>query len=72
MTPERWIAEKIRESGLKICFIAPKVGMDPKVRSAVINFHRKVKAEEFVLLCSVIGINAMDYVPFALEGDGNA
>lgn len=72
MTPELWIAEQIRKSGLKICFIAEKIGMDPKILSAIINFHRKVRADEFVGLCKVIGANAMDYAPFVLKGDSNA
>lgn len=72
MTPEKWLSAKIKESGLKIYFVAQKAGMDPKHLSAVINFHRKVKAEEFVVLCSVIGVNAMDYVPIYYGGKENA
>lgn len=71
MTPEKWLADKIKQSGLKVCFIADKVGMNAKVLSAVINFHRKVKADEFLEICDVISANPLDYLADA-KGDGNA
>ena len=71
MSPEKWLADKIKQSGLKICFIAEKIGMDAKVLSAVINFHRKVKADEFLEICDVIGIDPTSYIA-EKKGDGNA
>ncbi len=61
MTPEEWIAEKIRESGLKICFVAEKAGIDPKVMSAILNSRRRFKVEEYLDVCDAIGISPSEY-----------
>lgn len=61
MTPEKWIAAKIKESGLKIYFVAEKAKIDPKVLSAIINSRRKFKVEEFLDVCDVLGINPVAY-----------
>lgn len=71
MTPEMWIAAKIKESGLKIYFVAEKAGIDAKVLSAIINSHRRIRADELLKVCAVLNVNPMDYVKLA-EGKANA
>lgn len=61
MTPEKWIAAKIRESGLKIYFVAEKAGMDAKNLSATLNSRRKFKVEEFLSVCKALGLDPAEY-----------
>lgn len=72
MTPEKWLSDKVAESGLKNYFIAEKIGMDPKKLSATLNSHRKVNVDEFLGICKVLGINAMEYSPPTAEGEAHA
>ncbi len=69
MTPEKWIAEKIKEKGLKICFVSEKAGIDPKVMSAILNSRRKFKVEEFFGVCEAMNIDPNGY---SKEGKANA
>ena len=61
MTPEKWIAAKIKESGLKIYFVAEKAGIDNKNLSATLNGRRRFKVEEFLDVCDVLGIDPTEY-----------
>lgn len=70
MTPEKWIAAKIKERGLKIYFVAEKAGMNAKNLSASLNSKRKLKVDEFLHVCKALSLDPDDYT--REEGKANA
>jgi len=70
MTPEKWIAAKIKESGLKIYFVAEKAGIDNKNLSATLNGRRRFKVEEFLSVCRALSLDPTAYT--REKGEANA
>ena len=72
MTPEQWLSEQIKEKGVKQKYIAQKTGISSQKISASLSGRRKIKTDEFISVCVVVGINPLDYpIPHA-KGDANA
>lgn len=60
MTPEQWLSDRIRESGMKQKFIAEKTGIpdfSAQKLSFALNGYRKIQVDEFLAVCAVIGIS---------------
>lgn len=67
MTPEKWLSERVKESGLKQSFIACKTGISSQKLSASLTGRRRLRTEEFLAVCYVAGIKPEDY-PVATRG----
>jgi len=64
MTPEKWLSEQIKEKGIKQIFIAEKAGipgLTDKRLSLTLTGRRKFQVDEFLAVCSVVGVNPLDY-----------
>ena len=71
MTPEKWIDEQIREKGMKKNFIVRRIklrGFTSQKLSAICSGRRKIKVEEFISICAVLGISPFDYPLQTVEG----
>ena len=74
MTPESWLAEKIKEKGLKQKYVADKAnvpGLTRQKLSAVCSGRRHITVEEYIAVCKVIGVSEFDY-PLQKAEEGEA
>lgn len=51
------IRDKIDASGLKKVFVAEKVGISQDALTGIIKGRRKMRADEFIAFCEVLGID---------------
>lgn len=76
MTPEQWLSEQIRSRGITQVFISRKTGIDPNKICFSLNGRRKFKVQEFLAVCSVVGVNPLDWLgcqsPHAMKGESDA
>ena len=66
MTPEKWLSQQIKESGLKQKYIAEKTGIpgfNEQKLSFCVTGYRRFRIEEFLTVCAVIGVNPLDCLP---------
>jgi len=64
MTPESWLAGKIKEKGIIQKRLAEKAnlpGFTHQKLSASLTGRRRMRAEEFVSVCMAAGINPCEY-----------
>lgn len=54
------IRDKIDESGLKKVYVAKKVGISQDALTGIIKGRRKMRADELIAFCEVLGINMDD------------
>lgn len=50
------IREYIKSNGIKQTFIAEKLGVSDRTVTDMLNGNRKITAEEYYLLCKVLGV----------------
>lgn len=55
MTIEQKMADHIEHNGMKIKFVAEKAGIPYQRLQAALNGTRKIKADEFLAVCEVLG-----------------
>lgn len=60
MTNEMLLRKKIEESGLKLCFIASKVGITYQALLNKMNNKSEFRAGEIQALCDLLGIGPQD------------
>lgn len=51
------IRDKIAERGLKKVYVAEKVGISQDALTGIIQGRRKMRADEFIAFCDVLGID---------------
>lgn len=64
MTPESWLAGKIKEKGVMQKRIVEKAdvpGLTRQKLSASLTGKRRMKAEEFLGVCDAAGVNPLEY-----------
>lgn len=61
MTPEQWIAEKAKEKGIKVCWVAEQMDMDAKKLSATLTGRRKFTVFEFLRACEALKLDPKEY-----------
>ena len=59
MTMEQKIDAYISEQGLKIKYVAQKAGIPYQRVQAALNGTRKIKADEFIAVCTVLGVDPL-------------
>lgn len=52
------IKKYLDDNGIKYSFVADKIGMPMNMFSPLLSGKRKMSAEEYLLICKAIGINA--------------
>lgn len=54
---ETYISDYIKANGIKCSVISDKTGITQSALSRIMNGRRKIKADEFVLLCYTLNID---------------
>ena len=65
MTPEQWLSRRVKESGIRQRFIVAKSGIDDFTEnrfSFSLCGRRRIRVDEFLAVCRVIGANPMEYL----------
>lgn len=57
----RVIDSKIKSSGMTQAFVSRQANMNPDLLSRTLQGHRKLKADELVNLCEVLGLTFEDF-----------
>lgn len=52
------IKKYLDENGIKYSFVAEKIGMPMNMFSPLLSGKRKMSAEEYLLICKAIGVDA--------------
>lgn len=52
------IKKYLDENGIKYSFVAEKIGMPMNMFSPLLSGKRKMSAEEYLLICNAIGVDA--------------
>lgn len=52
------IKKVLDEKGIKYGFVAESIGVSISTFSAMLNNNRKITAEEYFMICRVIGVDA--------------
>lgn len=55
------IDNKIKSSGMTQAFVSRQAHMNPDLLSRTLQGHRKLKADELVSLCEVLGLTFEDF-----------
>ena len=55
------IANTIKERGMTQVYVSKQANMDPDLLGRSLHGNRKLKADEFVSLCQVLGLTLEDF-----------
>ena len=55
------IADRIKERGMTQVYVSRQANMDPDLLGRSLHGNRKLKADEFVSLCKVLGLTLEDF-----------
>lgn len=55
------IADRIKERGMTQVYVSRQANMDPDLLGRSLHGSRKLKADEFVSLCQVLGLTLEDF-----------
>lgn len=55
------IGDRIKEAGLTQVYVSKQAHMNPDLLSRTLQGDRKLKADEFVSLCQVLGLTLEDF-----------
>lgn len=62
------IKKYLDENGIKYSYVADKIGMPMNMFSPLLNGKRKMTAEEYLLICKAIGVDAGYFAEETKEG----
>lgn len=62
------IKKYLDENGIKYSFLSDKIGMPMNILSPLLNGKRKMTAEEYLLICRAIGVDAGYFATQEKEG----
>jgi hypothetical protein len=68
MTPEQWMAQKIRERGVKQSFLAGKIGVRESKLSYCLTGRSRMQVPVFLALCYELQLDPLAYLEAAHEG----
>lgn len=55
------IRNHMAENGIKQTFVAERVGISPELFRRSLNGERKIPADEFIAICSVLSLDLRDF-----------
>ena len=65
MTVNAKLREFLEKEGIKQSFICEQTGMSPDAVSRILNSNRKITAEEFLNICTVLKLDPRDFLKTA-------